>query len=324
MYSRLYNSLEKKSEWLDISGLIYDFLIKHCFDTDNRMFFTVTRDGRPLQKRRYMFSETFAAIGCAEYAKASGSEEARAKSVEIFNNIIDMYRNPDRLVPKINPETRKMKAMALPMILLSTTQVMRENFGDPEYDELALEFANTVLNDFYNEEEGVLHETVSADGSRLDTPQGRCINPGHSIEAVWLILHEAIYRNDKNMMQKALDILDRSLEIGWDKTYGGIYYFIDIEGKPTEQLEWDMKLWWPHTEALYSTLLAYSLSSDVKYELWFDRLNEWSFSHFADAEHKEWFGYLHRDGSVSNMLKGSIWKGFFHLPRALLLCMNKF
>jgi len=323
MYSKLYNSVDKKQEWLDISKLAYDFLIKHCFDTDKRMFFTVTRDGRPLQKRRYMFSETFATIACAEYARASGSEEALSKAVEIYEMLMDLYRNPGKTVPKINPETRRTKGLALPMIMLATTQTLRECDPKPIYDELAAEFADTILNDFYNKEDGALHETINVDGSKLDSPQGRCINPGHSIEAVWFILHEGVYRRDRAMIDKALKILDCSLEIGWDGKYGGIFYFVDIEGKPAEQLEWDMKLWWPHTEALYATLLAYSLTGDVKYEIWFDRLHEYSFSHFADKEFGEWYGYLHRDGSVSNTLKGSLWKGPFHLPRALLLCMLK-
>lgn len=133
-------------------------------------------------------------------------------------------------------------------------------------------------------------------------------------------MHEGMYRGDKQIIDKALTILEQSIEIGWDKECGGgILYFVDIEGKPAEQYEWDMKLWWPHTEALYAFLLAYHLTGDVKYEIWYEKIHEWSFSHFEDTENGEWFGYLRRDGSVSNTLKGSMWKGMFHLPRALLL-----
>lgn len=323
MFSRLYNTLEKREDWLNTAKLIYDFLVKYCFDADGRMFFTVTQDGRPLQKRRYIFSETFTVIACAEYARAAGDETALAKAREVYDMIIDIYRNPSGIAPKIIPETRKTKGLALPMILLATTQSLREIDPQPRYDELGKEFVNVIFRDFYKASERALFETVGLQGERLDSPQGRCINPGHSIEAAWFIMHEGVYRKDKEMIDKALKILDCSLEIGWDKVYGGLLYFVDIEGKPAEQLEWDMKLWWPHTEALYATLLAYSLTGDEKYEVWFDRVHDWSFSHFADKEHKEWFGYLHRDGSVSNTLKGSMWKGPFHLPRALLLCLLK-
>ena len=133
-------------------------------------------------------------------------------------------------------------------------------------------------------------------------------------------MHEGMARKDNQIIQKALQILDASMELGWDKEYGGLFYFVDIEGKPAEQLEWDMKLWWPHTEALYASLLAHSLTGDEKYRKMHERIYDWSFSHFSDKEYGEWYGYLHRDGSVSNLLKGNMWKGPFHLPRALLLC----
>ena len=159
---------------------------------------------------------------------------------------------------------------------------------------------------------------VGSNGEKLDTPEGRCLNPGHAIETSWFMMTEALYRKDDSVMKKALDILNWSLERGWDNKHGGLLYFVDIEGKPTEQLEWDMKLWWPHTEALYALLLAYRITGEERYAEWYERVHAWSFGHFPDPEHGEWFGYLHRDGSLASRLKGSMWKGPFHLPRALL------
>jgi len=137
-------------------------------------------------------------------------------------------------------------------------------------------------------------------------------------------MNEGLYRNDRNIINKALKILDWSLELGWDKEYGGLLSFVDIEGKPPEQLEWDMKMWWPHSEALYALLLAHYITDDKKYELWFNKVHDYFFGCFADRVYGEWFGYLHRDGTVANMLKGSMWKGPFHIPRALLLILKLF
>jgi N-acylglucosamine 2-epimerase len=318
MFSRLYNTVAQKQEWLDAAKLGCDFLTKHCFDEDGRMFFTVTQDGRPLQKRRYMFSETFAVMACAEYSKASGDKSALDKALTIYDMIMDLYWNPAKLVPKINPQTRAARSLALPMILLNTTQTLREIDNNPRFDEITCELVETIFKNFYKSDEKALFETVGLNGERLDSPQGRCINPGHSIEAAWFIMHEGLHRNERAIIDKALEILDRSLELGWDKEYGGLLYFVDIEGKPAEQLEWDMKLWWPHTEALYALLLAHHITGDSKYEEWYEKIHEWSFSHFEDKTCGEWFGYLHRDGTVSNTLKGSMFKGPFHLPRALL------
>ena len=85
-----------------------------------------------------------------------------------------------------------------------------------------------------------------------------------------------------------------------------------------EPYEHDMKLWWPHNEALYATLLAHHLTGDQKWSAWYERLHEYSFGHFPDREHGEWYGYLHRDGTVSSPIKGNMWKGPFHLPRMQL------
>lgn len=323
LFSRLYNTFEPRQDWLEASGLVYQFLIKHGFDADRRMFFSVTRDGQPLQKRRYWFSESFAAIACAEYARASGNEQALERAREVYNTILDLYDHPEKSPAKINPATRQTKSLAAPMILLATTQSLREIDPRPEYDALASRFLDEVLRDFYKPGEKALFENVGPSGERLDSPQGRLVNPGHSIETSWFLMHEAVYRKDQALLAKALEILNYSFELGWDKDYGGILYYVDVEGKPAEQLEWDMKLWWPMTEALYATLLAHNLTGEQRYEDWYERIHNWAFSHFADNNGREWFGYLHRDGTVSNSLKGNLWKGPFHLPRALLLCLGQ-
>jgi N-acylglucosamine 2-epimerase len=317
-FSKLYNEVEQRPEWLDAARSGYEFITGHGFDADGRMFFVVTRDGRPLRKSRYLFTETFGAIACAEYSKASGDQNALGKARDIYRLIIDLHRNPGRLKPKVMPETRVTRAHAMPMILLSTSQELRKVDDDPLYKAVLDQSLHEVLHHFIKPGEKALFEIVGPHGERLDSPEGRCINPGHAIETSWFMMHEAHQRNDPSLLRTALDVLQWSLERGWDKEFGGILYFVDVEGKPTEQLEWDMKLWWPHTEALYALLLAYHLTGDSLYEEWYERVHAWSFSHFPDPQHGEWFGYLHRDGTVSSRLKGSMWKGPFHLPRALL------
>jgi len=318
IFSRLYNTIEKRKEWLDAAATGYEFLTRYCFDKDGRMFFQVTRDGRPLQKRRYAFSEMFTIMACAEYYQATGNAEAYGKAMDVYNIVLDIYRNPSVVSPKIDPEIRPMKGHSFYMMLLCVTQAVREIDNNPLYNEIIGDLIKILFKDFVKPDKKALFETVGPYGELIDNPQGRCINPGHSIETSWFLMHEGIYRSDKELIKRALEILDWSLELGWDTEYGGLFYFIDIEGKPAEQLEWDMKLWWPHTEALYALLLAVYLTGDVKYETWYQKVHEWSFNHFEDKVYGDWFGYLHRDGNVSSTLKGSMWKGPFHFPRALL------
>jgi N-acylglucosamine 2-epimerase len=269
----------------------------------------------------------FAIIALAEYYRATGDRDALRKSLDTFRMVIDIYRDPGKdpyqIAPKVYADTRSMISLAPPMILLNVTQVLREiDTDNPVYDEIAMELVNAIFGKFFKPEEKALFENVGKNGERLHTPAGRCINPGHAIETAWFLMHEGMHRKDRTIIDKALEILDWSLELGWDKEYGGLLSFVDIEGKPLEQLEWDMKMWWPHTESLYALLLAYHLTGDQKYEDWYDKMHNWAFDHFEDKTYGEWYGYLHRDGTVANTLKGSMWKGPFHLPRALLMCLK--
>ncbi|NLB80861.1 MAG: hypothetical protein GX800_04465 [Clostridiaceae bacterium] len=208
------------------------------------------------------------------------------------------------------------------MILLSTAQVMRG--CDVELAEHYNAFITEMLSElfsagYYNEQKRAMTEFVSADSKSISGPKSRLINPGHAIEGAWFIMAEALYRKDDAMLKKALNIIEWSMESGWDKECGGLYSFIDIEGKPAEQLEWDMKLWWPQTEGIIANVLAWRITGDEKYKTWFEMLHSYAFEHFCDDEHGEWYGYLHRDGSVSNTLKGNLFKGPYHLPRMLIL-----
>ncbi|MHB8277358.1 MAG: AGE family epimerase/isomerase [Candidatus Humimicrobiaceae bacterium] len=318
LFAKLYNSLEKRKEWLEASTLGYEFLKNYCFDTDGRMFFQVTFDGRPLRKRRYWFSETFAIIAFSEYAKTTGSDEAFEKAKELYKMIVDFYNNPSKLPPKIYPETRLIKSHASSMILLATSQIIREIDSDPIYNDIIDMCMNDIFKFFIKKDKKALLEIVGKEGEIIDTPDGRCINPGHAIETSWFLMQEGLYRKEQYIIDIALDILNWSLERGWDKEYGGIFNFVDIKNKPSEKVEWDMKYWWPHCEALYALLLANYITGNKLYENWYEKIHEWTFKYFPDKEYGEWYGYLHRDGSVCLPIKGSVWKGPFHLPRYLL------
>lgn len=322
IFSRMCNEFGYKKEWLEAAKLGYDFLKDHCYDSDGRLFFQVTREGKPLRKRRYLFSEAFAAAGCAEYARASNDTGALEKAKETYRLLLDYYMYPEKLEPKIIKKTRQIKSHAMPMIMIATSQALREVDYSTDYDRIINSLITEVLSNFVHKDKKALLENVGINGEFIDNPQGRLVNPGHSMETSWFLMEEGRRQNNRDIIQKALEILDWSLELGWDKEYGGILYFVDIGGKPPEQLEWDMKLWWPHNEALYSLLLAYHITHDRRYSIWYEKVHEYTFSHFPDEIYGEWYGYLHRDGSISSPIKGNMWKGLFHVPRQYILTVK--
>ena len=312
-----YNTVEKKQEWLAAAKSTIEFIEAHCFDTDGRMYFEVTADGRPLRKRRYVFSESFAAIAMAEYAKATESEEYAKKALKLFKDIRRFISTPGYMEPKYL-ETLQAKGHSLVMILINTASRIREVISDPELD-IQIEESIKSLKDFMKPEFKALLEMVGPNGEFIDTCNGRVINPGHCIETAWFLLEEAKHRGwEKELTEQALQILDWSWEWGWDKQYGGIINFRDCRDLPPQDYSQDMKFWWPQTEAIIATLYAYEATGNDKYLIMHKQISEWTYAHFPDNEMGEWYGYLHRDGTVAQHAKGNIFKGPFHIPRMMI------
>jgi N-acylglucosamine 2-epimerase len=319
LLSTIFNTVDKNVTWIDNARQGYDFLNKYCFDTDGRMFFHVTRDGKPIRKRRYFFSETFYVIASAAYAAAVRDSNASRRAREVFGDCIAYAREEKKLPPKFT-QTRPSKGIGVPMIMINTAQQLRDTIGDDRCDQLIMNYINEIERYFVKDDIACVMEQVSPDGSIIDHIDGRTLNPGHALEAAWFILTEAKYRKDQHLTDLGCRILDYMWERGWDRQYGGIFYFRDVYGKPVQEYWQDMKFWWPHNEAIIATLLAYLLTGNPKYAEWHKMVHEYSYSHFHDKTHGEWFGYLHRDGTIAQTAKGNLFKGPFHLPRQELYC----
>jgi len=320
LLSTLYNTIEQRKEWLEGAKSGIDFLNQHCFDTDGQMFFHVTRDGKPIRKRRYYFSETFAVIANAAYAKASGDKKAADTARYLFGKCIEYSTTPGLLPAKFTG-IRPSKGIGVPMIMMNTAQQLRETIGDERCDEWISKWIAEIKNDFVKDDIKCVMEQVAPDGSIIDHIDGRTLNPGHAIEGAWFILHEAKYRNhDPELIALGCKMLDYMWERGWDKEYGGILYFRDVYHKPVQEYWQDMKFWWPQNETIIATLLAYKLTGNEKYARWHKMIHDYAYSKFHDTRNGEWFGYLHRDGTIAQTAKGNLFKGPFHLPRQEWYC----
>lgn len=313
-----YNNIEKNPQWLEASKSCIDFIEAYCIDTDGHMFFEVTEDGKPLRKRRYVFSEGFAAIAMAEYSLATGDKKYAEKALEIFKRTLYFLDTPGALEPKYLP-TLLSRGHSITMILINTASRIRMAIDDPVLTEQIDKSIAALRKYFIHPEFKALLEMVGPDGEFIDTCNGRLINPGHCIETAWFIMEEAKYCNwDKDLLQLALQILDWSWEWGWDKEFGGIINFRDCRNLPVQDYSQDMKFWWPQTEAIIATLYAYQATGDEKYLQMHKQISDWTYSHFPDSEYGEWYGYLHRDGTVAQPAKGNLFKGPFHIPRMMI------
>jgi N-acylglucosamine 2-epimerase len=316
----LYNTVERRPEWLQVAELGIRFLDQYCMDPeDGRFWFQVTREGQPLRKRRYAFSESFAAIAYGQFAKATGNHQYAVKAEAAFRRFLQHHLQPDPRLAKFT-NVRPTRGLAFPMISIVTAQDLRGSIGLNDADAIIDHSIDAIRRHHVKREWEVVLEVASADGKPLEHFDARTLNPGHAIEGAWFILWEGKRRQDRELIELGCDMLSWMWRRGWDTHHGGLLYFVDLHGLPVQEYWHDMKFWWPHNEAVIATLLAYQLTGDLRYKSWHRQVHDWSHRFFPDRRHGEWFGYLHRDGSLSSTVKGNLWKGAFHLPRMQLTC----
>ena len=320
MFSSLYNKVEKKQEWLDCAIQGAEFLKKYGHDGNYNWYFSVDREGHPLVEPYNIFSYTFAVIAFGQLSIATGNQEYAEIAKKTFDIVLSKVDNPKGKWNKAAAGARSLKSFALPMILCNVALEI-EPLLEPKFMEETINTCiHEVMDVFYRPELGLIVEHLSTDGELVDCFNGRLLNPGHAIEAMWFIMDLGKRLGRQDLIEKAVQIALNEAEHGWDEKYGGIFYFMDRLGRPCQQLEWDQKLWWVHIETLITMIKGYQLTGNKKCLEWFERVHDYVWSHFTDSEYPEWYGYLNRQGEVLLPLKGGKWKGCFHVPRGLFQC----
>jgi len=320
MFAKLFNEVEKRNEWLEMAVSGAEFLRKYGQDGKLNWYFSVTREGRPLIQPYNIFSYTFAAMAFGQLCLAEGNKEYAEIAKKTFDNILLKKENPKGQWNKAYPGTRNLKNFTLPMILCNLSLELEHLLENSTIEKLVNSCIHEVMEEFYDPESGLIMENVTSNGELSDTFDGRLINPGHAIEAMWFIMDLGNRLNSPDLIRRANDIALRMLVYGWDKKYDGIYYFMDRLGHPLQQLEWDQKLWWVHIESCVAMLMGYACTGKKENLYWFDKVHQYTWKHFKDSDYREWFGYLNRRGEVLLPLKGGKWKGCFHVPRGLYQC----
>ena len=322
-YSMFYNRLEKREQWLKIAQNGADFLAKYGRDPAGNWYFALDRLGKPLIQPYNIFSDCFAAMAYSQYALASGDEDTQAIALQAYNNVLRRQTNPKGKYSKAYPGTRSLKSLAVPMILANLSLEMDWLLENNQLEEILSQTVQEVMNDFLDLDTGLIYENVTPEGNLLDCFDGRLINPGHGIEAMWFVMDIAHRSQNQALINQAVDIVLNILDFAWDREYNGIYYFMDAKGYPLQQLEWDQKLWWVHLETLVALLMGFNLTQRPACWSWFEKVHDYTWQHFSDPDYPEWYGYLNRQGDILLNLKGGKWKGCFHVPRALYLCWQQ-
>jgi N-acylglucosamine 2-epimerase len=321
MFSHLFNRHEPRPEWLATARHGADFLLRHAFRDDGKMYFRLTRDGKPRASVLSTYTECFGAIALAELSKAAGEPAYWERAVRMYERIRPRLGVPDNTAMLGYPINAEFHLHVHDMIRITVARVFDNLYPDARWKaDLALS-VESLVGKHWKPELGALLENVAPDGSvMLDLPEGRMVHPGHAIESAWMLMEIAVRDGNTVLMDTAIQIALASLEHGWDKEYGGLRYITNLDWTPTHPLEADLKLWWPHCETLYALLLAWAYTGRADIAEWYEKVHSYSFDRFSDPEFGEWFGYLNRDGSRVWTAKANGWKGCFHLPRVLFRC----
>lgn len=318
-FAKLYNEVENNKQWLDFAKHGSEFLEKYGRSAKGDWYFSLDRKGAPLTQPYNIFSDCFATMAYGQLEKATGERKYAQIAKETFNSIISRQTNSKGKYDKSFPGTRDLENFALPMILSNLVLEIEHLLDKETVNDHLINVKDKILNTFYKAEYGIILENVGKQGELVDSFKGRLVNPGHGLEAMWFLMDVGVKTEDKKLIEQCVGITLSTLEYGWDKDNGGLFYFLDVKGHPPEQLEWDQKLWWPHIEAMIACLKGYYLTGNKECWTWFEKLHEYTWNSFVDKQNGEWYGYLNREGKVFQDMKGGKWKGCFHVPRGMFL-----
>jgi len=317
-FSALYNLIEPRTEWLDAARHIFEFTQKHGRDAAGRWVFCVDKDGAVLKGADSIYADGFAIAGLTELAKATGDQEPARIALETCHSVIRRLAAPGSYPTEPLDIPAGCKAHGIAMIFAKVFYDLGSYLNDSAIINAGLEHAREVMGVFRRPEKRLLYEFVGLDDAPIGRPPGKAVVPGHAIESMWFMIHIYQSLGDERRVREAIECIRWHIELGWDSEFGGILLARDATGTFWKDKE-DTKIWWPHTEALYALLLAYSICGESWCLEWFHRVHDYAFAHFP-SPHGEWIQRLDRHGRGIDNIAAMPVKDPFHLARSLIHC----
>jgi len=309
-------------------------------------------EGRPRAARpgevydTSIYADVFVVYGLAEFALATDDRQPYEFAADLFETAVRRFYEPGfRSDPY--PVPQGYEPHGRPMILIETAHELAEaarHFGDERRCEANLAIAAQcmaeVMDKFRDPETNLIRELYSEAPERRENILGSFVNPGHMLECMWFVLHLATRLGASERIAQALDVVRAACRVGWDAEYGGFFQFVHRDGGPPRgalppDLEnsemarkvrenWDNKLWWPHSEALYVLLLGYLISGERDLLEWHRRVHEYTLKTFPNPDRSvgEWIQIRTRDGTPVDKVVALPVKDPFHVARALMLCLD--
>ena len=315
MFAALANHAHGRREWIDLARHGYDFLFSKGRLPDGAYLTRLNRagtEGTMAADGSEVFTSGFAAMACAELFKATGDERFRDEARSCWAAYW-------RLAAKHETAYRQL---AHRVIGLNVANVFNGAFEGAFEDE-----AESIVREvkrFIEPSTGLLLERTRADWTfDLDSQYGRFVNPGHTVEGMNFLFHHIARSGRREHLAFAADVALRMFDFGWDAERGGGFVYRDACGLPVDKTDWMLKTWWANCEAATAMLRGWRLTGDDRFLERFRLVDAYDWENFRDPDLPEWFAYAPVDGRRAHFYKGNVRKGFFHLPRRLLECIDE-
>jgi len=288
-----------------------------------RVYFSVHKDGKGASVQRKIFSECFFTMGFLGYYAVTNDIEYLHLAKILFQSIQKMINDGSILRPsdKRFQIESKLTPLNIPMITLNIITEFWElvPHTQSQYHELA-RWCLTQIRAHVDDENCCVREMCIGDNKFDDTTaDGRLLCPGHVIECGWFILSLERFKffdTGFDVVQFSEKIIEDAFQKGWDPKFGGFWYFCNALDLPRTELEHNLKLWWPMTEAMIAFAYLFKHTRNPKY---LERLHQiWDIcKHKFVHKSGEWYGYLSPTLEVNQRILGGPYKGCFHVPRGL-------
>jgi N-acylglucosamine 2-epimerase len=355
IWSKLYEMIDKgliegnKEAYMKQIEKTVEFLDKNVFMEDGKCCYLLSENGQKLEEvpgegyDSSFFSDCFVMLGFAEYGRITGNISRVEKAADIYTHVEQLLSIRDvRCEPYPVPD--ELDSHSFYMIMLDMTRQMYDSFlafDDPRAELFAIKMQQYIdlIMDKFCDENLLIREMIARvpeDNSYNKLLLVNHINPGHSIECMWFVIVAADRLGLTDKKLKAFQIIKNTYQVGWDKELGGLLRYVNVDGqKPAGDLlgtkfekliqnTWDMKLWWPHSEALFCTMLAYDLTQDDEFFELYKKTHDYTFGTFPNenTEIGEWIQIRKQDGTPSNTIVALPVKDPYHILRNFVMMIE--
>ena len=324
----------KAPEYLAAATRAYEYICRHFWDYEyGGVYWMLDYSGLTVDTKKRIYGQAFTVYALAEYAHATGEQEATDRAVRLVEQIeaaghddvhggyFETYERNwtlavDQRLSDVDMDEKK--SMNTHLHLLEAYATLLRHHEDVTVRFRLRELIEVFLK--YIIDPATQHFILFFDEKWK--PRSQTISFGHDIEGSWLLCEAAEVLGDADVLARvrstAVKMTQAVYAQGLDRD-GGLMY----EREPDGHLDTN-KHWWPQAEAVVGFLNAYELS-DQKHFM--DVAEEsWAFieKHIVDHEQGEWFWLASKEGVPdARQDKVGPWKCPYHNSRACFEVMER-